>query len=92
MPTIDVRILRQGDSPPWGHVEKEVPLIASQDWRLVTIENGMSSGKPSLALLLDTDQGPVIAQTSLATWITATCAIRGAFPEAFSGTPLESAE
>lgn len=89
MPSIDVKISRRGDTPAWGHLEKDVPMLAAQDWSLVVLESGMSSGAPSIALMLDTESGPVIAQTSLAAWIAATCALRGAFPESFQGTPLE---
>lgn len=54
----------------------------------------MQSGAPSLALRLDirpvdSEAHVVIAETSLAAWIAATCALRGKFPEAFAGTPLE---
>jgi hypothetical protein len=90
VPDIDIKIIRHGDPPPWGEVmmEKQPPLLASESWRLVALEGGMSSGAPSIALWLETDDGPVIAQTSLTAWVAATCALRGAFPSVFDGTPL----
>lgn len=90
MPTIDVTIVRYGDPPCWPdavlHTHDPDPII-----RLAAIEGGMQSGATSLALRLDHPDVRIIAETSLAAWIAATCALRGAFPEAFAGTPLEGA-
>jgi hypothetical protein len=92
MISIDVKIVRVDDPPPWGErmsMSPTAPLMANEAWQLVVLERGTNEGKPSVALWLDTDQGPVIAQTTLNAWIAATCALRGAFPSAFAGTPLE---
>lgn len=88
MPVIDVMIVRREDPPPWPdadlHIHDPDPII-----RLAALEGGMQSGAVSLALRLDHPAARIIAETSLAAWIAATCALRGAFPEAFAGTPLE---
>jgi hypothetical protein len=89
MPIIDVAIVHRDSPPPWPDAG---PLTEASDlWRLAALSGGMESGDVSIALLLDTPSGQVVAQTSLAAWIAATCAVRGAFPEAFAGTPLEAA-
>ena len=87
MPTIDVTIVRHGDPPPWPNVEVEEHLWDTV-WYLAALEDGMMSGAPSLALRLDAGAGTIIAEMSLAAWIAATCALRGAFPDAFAGGPL----
>ena len=100
MPTIDVNL--DGDNA-WPDLENRAPEIvylADSVWQLAVLEGGMASGAPSLALRLDAEPGHlavrpdgpgvVIAETSLAAWIAATCALRGRFPEAFAGTPLEA--
>jgi hypothetical protein len=94
MPTIDV--ILDGDGA-WPDLRGLRVFQADSDWRLAALEHGMSSGAPSIALRLTVADAeldrefPVIAETSLAAWIAATCALRGRFPEAFAGTPLEEA-
>lgn len=88
MPVINVSIVRRDDPPPWSDA-KEIAHLPDQPWLLAGLEGGMSSGKPSIALRLELSDGQsVIAETSIAAWIAATCALRGAFPEVFIGTPL----
>jgi hypothetical protein len=58
---------------------------------VAALESGMVSGAASIAIRIDLPDGQVvIAETSLAAWIAATCAIRGAFPAEFYDTPLAS--
>lgn len=88
MPTIDVKIVRRDDPPPFPQAQNVVHLPDAV-WELAALEGGMQSGKESLALRLTLPDGTeVLAETSLGAWITATCAIRGAFPDGFAGTPL----
>lgn len=99
MPDIDIVILRHGDPPAWPELnDNPAVLAAAQSWRLAVLEGGMVSGRPSLALRLEVDvprlvgggshRKTIVAEMSLAAWIAATCAMRGAFPEAFAGGPL----
>lgn len=92
MPTINVHILRQGDPPIWTDLADrgmhEIPT--DQPWELAVLEAGMKSGAPSVMLRLDlADGNSVTAQMSVAAWIVATAAMRGAFPEAFAGTVFD---
>jgi len=49
----------------------------------------MQSGKASVAVKATLEDGSaVIIETSLDIWIMATCALRGAFTDQFTGTPL----
>ena len=49
----------------------------------------MASGKPSVALRLDLEDGrTVISQTSLEGLIATLAAARGAFPDVFAGGPF----
>lgn len=92
MPDIDIKIVRHEDKPAWPDLNDNPHLfVASESWGLAAIERGMQSGAHSVALRLDMPGvGTLVAETSLALWITATCALRGAFPDAFTGTPLEA--
>lgn len=88
MPVIDVSIIRDGDPPPFPDIQDPIHL-PDQPWRLAVIERGMSSGAPSLVIVIDLPDGKtVIAETSVAVWIAATAGMRGAFPEAFAGGPF----
>jgi hypothetical protein len=77
------------------HENGEVVHLPETTWQLAALEGGMVSGAPSLALRIDLPpdhrerRDVVIMETSLTAWIAATCALRGRFPEAFAGTPLE---
>jgi hypothetical protein len=95
MPVIDVNL--EGDDA-WTDLRDkrhEILHLSNETWYLTALEGGMTSGKTSLALRLNLPPGGgdgasvVIAETSLAAWIAATCALRGRFPDAFAGTPLE---
>ena len=90
MPDIDIKIVRHDARPAWPELNEDPNLmVASDSWGLAIIEGGMASGKHSVALRLELPEvGMVIAQTSMAAWIAATCAMRGAFPEAFADGPL----
>ena len=96
MPTIEVTI-QHGDDAAWPDLSavpgNEIIHLKDEVWRLVGLGAGMTSGKPSVALRLPvpTSDGrteTLVAETSLAAWIAATCVLRDAFPEAFDGTPL----
>lgn len=100
MSIIDITIVRRSDPPPWrGEIRADqvVHLREETVWRLAGLDAGTTGGAPSVALRLDLPEGAevglpsgaaVVAETTLAAWIAATCALRGAFPEAFVGTPL----
>jgi len=95
MPTMRVQILRRDDPVPWDLVSERNLLLPDPEtpWDLVIAETGMNSGAPSIGLRMDLPQGyTLIAQTSLGAWLMATAAFRGAFPEAFAGTPFEAAQ
>ena len=91
MPGFDITY----EEPAWRDLaDRRNDIIPGPEiWKLAALEGGMESGAVSLALRLDLDGGPagrvVVAETSLAAWIAATCALRGRFPDAFKGTPLE---
>jgi hypothetical protein len=88
VPEIRVSVVRYGDPPPYPDLQ-DVVHLPDGVWDLAVLEGGMQSGKESLALRLTLPDGTeVLAETSLSAWITATCAIRGAFPDAFAGTPI----
>jgi len=90
MPDIDLRIVRFDDRPAWPELNGRHDLyVASHSWQMAAIEGGMTSGSASVALRLELPEvGTVVAETSLAAWIAVTCGLRGAFPDAFAGTPL----
>lgn len=94
VPTIDLTVLRRDDpAAPWSDIDATrcVALADPDRLPLVVLEAGMSSGAPSIAVRLNlADGNTAIFETSLAAWIAATCAMRGAFPEAFADTPLAS--
>jgi hypothetical protein len=76
---------------PAGRERIYVVHLPDAVWQLAALPGGMESGAPSLALRLDLPDGRVVlAETSLAAWITATAALRGRFPEAFAGGPFEA--
>lgn len=92
MPVISVNLDGDNAWPELARGPSDVVVhLPDVRWRLAALAGGMASGAPSLALRLDLPDGRVvIAETSLAAWIAATCALRGRFPEAFAGTPLDS--
>jgi hypothetical protein len=93
MPTMRITVVHKEDPAPWGDLldRKVLALDPETPWHVVIIEAGMDSGAPSIALRIDLEDGtPLIAETSLAAWLTATAAFRGAFPEAFKGGPFEA--
>lgn len=97
MPTFDINL---ADEPAWPDLQdlsgELLHLGGETVWRLTALDDGMSSGAPSVALRFDLDPHAadgatvIVAETSLAAWIAATCALRGRFPDAFAGTPLEA--
>lgn len=92
MPAVNVRIQHGDDDPAWPDLAgKDVVRMSGDTWHLAGLAKGMSSGKPSVALRLPLESGQtMVAETSLAAWIAATIALRGAFPDAFKDTPLEA--
>lgn len=96
MPAIEVKFDGDDSWPELREKFLEIFVLPGEAmWKLAAITGAMSSGAPSVALRFDFERGAaarastVIAETSLAAWIAATCALRGRFPEAFAGTPLE---
>jgi hypothetical protein len=95
MPDISLSIVRAGSPPPWEDIATGgLPFTdLGESWKVAVLERGMRSGDPSVALRLDLPDGRIlIAQTSVAAWIAATAAMRGAFPEAFAGGPLAAGQ
>lgn len=91
MPSIELSIVRQGDPSPWADIDpaRLVALADSDTLPVVALEAGMVTGAPSVALRINLADGTTaLVETSLAVWIATTCAMRGAYPEAFAGTPL----
>lgn len=81
-------VVRAGDPPPWADLGAGYRYVPG-GWQVAVLEHGMESGEPSVAVRIDTGSGPpVVFETSLAAWIAATSAMRGAFPESFAGGPL----
>jgi hypothetical protein len=96
VPTIDVILDANTQTPAWPDVlDRGFVHVPDATWRLAALAGGMASGAPSLALRIDVplntldEPVPIIAETSLAAWIAATCALRGRYPEAFEGGPLD---
>ncbi|MGH9249211.1 MAG: hypothetical protein ACRD0W_06830 [Acidimicrobiales bacterium] len=74
----------------WPDLASRRVIQAGDTWNLAALDQGMVSGEPSVALRFDLDDHvTLVAQTSLRQWIAATAAIRGRFPDAFVGTPME---
>ncbi len=92
MPVVDVKIVRNGDRAPWPDIaDAAAPTAVVHDgrWQVALLEGGMASGKPSVALRLDLEDGrTVISQTSLEGLIATLAAARGAFPDVFAGGPF----
>lgn len=94
MPAITLRIVRRGDPAPWPDLAPGSQPFTHLDedaLQVAVLEGGMTSGKPSVALRIDLPGGQVVVvENSMAAWIAATSGMRGAFPEAFAGGPLEA--
>ena len=89
MPTIDIRIVREGDVPPCNVNRNKVTHLPDSVWYVAILENGMTSGAPSISLMLDLpDNEVLIAETSLSSLI-GVAAARGAFPEEFARGPFD---
>lgn len=98
MPTIGVKIVREGPHEPQEpafpdlaqDLDNVVHVSGETPWRVAVLNGGMSSGLPSIALVIPLPDGrTVLAETSLANWSAVTVAARAAFPEAFHGGPLD---
>lgn len=90
MHAIHMHILHKGDPPIWPNLKSASVEHTTEDWDIVAIEHGTVEGEPSIALRIQLPSGhTAFAETTLALWISATAAMRGAFPEAFRGTALE---
>jgi hypothetical protein len=88
MPTADIHIVRRGDPPPWEDVEN--PSHYGGPIGFAVLEGGMASGLPSVAVRLPLPDGStMIAETSLQLLAGVVIAARAAFPDAFSGGPLD---
>ena len=64
MPDIHVQLLRVGEPVPFPD---RIPTVHDNSgrWTAVLIEDGMESGHPSVALMVQTSSGWVILETSL---------------------------
>lgn len=94
MPALDIRIVRRGDHPPLEELtggKKLIHLGEGTSMAAVLLEGGMASGAPSVALGIDLEatDSYIVAETSLALFISLMAAARGAFPEAFRGGPFQ---
>jgi hypothetical protein len=86
MPALDIKIVRFGDEVPWPEVDREQILHYTDTMKVAVLEGGMSSGKPSVALRIDLDDGrTLIAETSLDLLIGVLATAHGAFPQSFVG-------
>lgn len=99
VPTIDLNLHGVGeDVDAWADLAGRLDRLVhvGTEWKLAAIPEGMSGGGVSLALRIDYPPGTadgsatMITEMSLDSWIAATCALRGKYPEAFRGTPLEA--
>ena len=91
MPGFDLRIVREGDPPPWGDLADGRPYVHLPD-EVRGLPCWSAAWPPAPRRLCCgwscRTAGTVIAETSLATWIAATSGMRGAFPAAFADGPL----
>lgn len=83
-PEARVDVVGRDDPPPWEEVVADLPLESIEEGRWAILEGGMTSGNPSVALLLRTSEGWVVYQTSLAILEAVVAAGRGA-QERWSG-------
>lgn len=90
MPEIQALVVRTGQPSPLVDVGPHNTVQAPDaPWRVVFLEGGMSSGAPSVAVVIPLDEENfVLAESSLLLWASATVIARAAFPEAFAGGPL----
>lgn len=98
MPTLDFRILMKGSDSPWadelrGKRDKIIHLAGEAVIKMLALEGGMASGKPSVAIRLDLPDGrTVIAETSARLFVMAAAAIVGKWPDADDGAFLAHLE
>lgn len=78
-PTIHLKL--EGEGAFDDLAESQVVVVhLTGPFTIATLEKGMTSGRPSLALRFDLDDGTVVIQeTSVAAFLTAAAAIRGKF-------------
>lgn len=92
MPKLDINL--NGDSA-WPDLRgrKVINLPDDATIKIVALEGGMASGKPSIAFRLDLPNGKtVIAQTSARLFVMAAAAIVGKWPDVDDGTMLAHIE
>jgi len=84
MPMIDLKL--DGDAA-FGDVPREKMIDASEaPWRIACLEGGMSSGRPSVALLIELPDGRVVvAQTSVRAFVAAGRAMAARFAAHLEG-------
>lgn len=90
MPAADVKIVRDGDPPPWADLNPEDIVHVVDKMKVAVLENGMASGKPSIAIRIDLEDSAVVAETSLEVFASFIVMARAAFPEVFEGGPLQA--
>lgn len=86
----NIKIVRRGESLPWQDQGDYRFAKLDSPIDVAFIETGrLASGAPSVAIRIALADGThVVAEVSLALWITATAGARGAFPGAFAGGAL----
>lgn len=90
MESATIRILRVDDHDPvFPELGDGRPIHHSNSIDFVFIENGTSGNQPSVAMKSDMPDGSAaVIETTLAVFIAALAAARGAFPESFARGPF----
>lgn len=84
MTPLAIQIVRDGDPPPWADLPDKVKDGTIE--RLGILEKGTVEGRPTVAVVVQAPDGErMFGRTTLANFIAALAAARGAFPEAFRG-------
>lgn len=90
---LDLIFAKHDDPPPWAEALadiKRVHHLPDAIWHVVVLEGGMQSGKPSIALRLDLENGEcVVAESSVQLFSQIVVACRAKYPELFAGGPLD---
>lgn len=73
------------DEPAWPDVQGKF-VLTSEDMAMAVLESGMASGRPSVAIRVNLQDGQVvIAQTSARLFAAAARAIMARYPDLFDG-------
>jgi hypothetical protein len=77
---------KDDETPIWNDVEDKKVHHVTTGMSIGVLEEGMKSGKPSVALRIDLPDGSVVfAETSARLFCTAARAITGRYPDLFEG-------